>query len=198
MATEEVSIDRLIALNERNALALGRPRAVTDALAKLALRERRRRFVEARGPDGKPWARNAPVTTLLKGAGKRPLSRTGRLRGDLSYRMESDTVAVIGVRAIYGPVHQHGGVIRPVRAKYLAIPVRPQAARAGSPRNVAGLVCIKTGTGLILAKVTRRAVHIWYLLRKEVKIEARPFLGSSPKEEAAFGRAVVTFLKEQL
>ena len=198
MATEEISLDKLVQLNERNALALSRPRAVTEALAKLALRERRRRFVEARGPDGKPWARNAPVTTLVKGAGKRPLSGTGRLRGDLSYRLQSDTVAVIGVRVIYGPVHQKGGVIRPVRAKYLAIPTRPEAARAGSPRNVADLVCIKTGKGLILAKVTARAVHIWYLLRKEVKIEERPFLGSSPKEEEAFGKEVISLLKEQL
>lgn len=115
----------------------------------------------------------------------------------------------IGTNVEYANLHQFGGVITPKRAKFLAIPLTKEAKRAGSPRRfeTAGrwqFRPTRTGGWIMLAarpltQSQRRAIYTrrfqgreltaaqrrslqaipQYVLVREVRVPARPFLGFS-------------------
>lgn len=113
---------------------IGRPDLLRDALAAAAewlLERTRRRFAEARGPDGQPWAPLSPVTIerrqqaragaglerrgerarvtreVAAATGTRPLIWSGRLASDWHARADA-TEAVIYTPVTYAAVHQFG------------------------------------------------------------------------------------------
>lgn len=113
---------------------------------------------------------------------KSQLNTTGKSTGNLGRGItvmgERGTgSARVGPQAIYGAIHEFGGTIRPVRAKYLAIPV---GELTGSPTEHPDLhLGVSRAGTLFLAN----ASGIQYVLKRSVTIPARPYLG--PAMESA-------------
>lgn len=100
----------------------------------------RRRFVEARDPDGQSWKALSPDYAAIKrGPGiLRESAIRGGLMGSITRRATADSVEV-GTNKVYGAIHQFGGTIRAknpkglffflsggaVRPKSVTIPARP-------------------------------------------------------------------------
>ena len=84
----------------------------------------------------------------------------------------------------YARIHELGGVIRPVNAKYLAIPLPIARTAAGvsryaSPRQVPvplAFVQSLKGQPMLVESGGKNAGRPWYLLRKSVRMPARPYL----------------------
>lgn len=169
----------------------------------------------------KDWPKGPKLSpfTMLSRRGQTPLSDSGHLKLSLvgstpssigrapdSLNMAGPNVSIFGTTDIkarlqnYGP---KGGVLKPVRAKYLALPMTLQARKYKSPRDFKepelALWPLKSGNGFYLVegekvKITRgknkgktvlrpkktdvkakKYPKAHYLLTKEVKIPPRPF-----------------------
>jgi phage gpG-like protein len=127
------SVKRLQGAEMRNRLAKV---VAAEALAQTLLG-----FEASRDPYGKAWK-------ALRVRHGQPLLDTGRLRNSL-HTYTSGTLAGVATDVKYAPIHQAGGVIRPVRAKALrfkgpkgwiftkgpvTIPARPFFPTRGLPR----------------------------------------------------------------
>lgn len=143
------------------------------------VRETKENFVNARSPDGSPWASLAHPRPNSKG-NDRPLQDTGMLRTSVTSAFSSHNVNreedygfEWGTNFEYAWVHQAGATIQPVNAKWLAIPATMKAKHTGSPRNMTGLKFRfgKKGGVALLNDV------IQYYFTKQSVIPARPFLG---------------------
>jgi phage gpG-like protein len=180
--------------------------SIWPAVAQMAVSDVKKNFNESHSPDGTPWIPLAHGRPGGKGRDK-PLQDKGLLYASIQGRA-NDAGVTIGTNVNYAPIHQFGGVIRPKRAKFLAIPLTVEAKRAGSPRNFPGgfrFAPTKNGGWVMLsarplsagqqAKITARrasgkaltagqqrqiAAVPQYLLVREVRVPARPFLGFSP------------------
>lgn len=53
-------------------------------------------------------------------------SRTGRLRASIRSGLINDSTGFVGTDVIYGPIHETGGVIRPVRSNWLRFQIDGQ------------------------------------------------------------------------
>lgn len=101
----------------------------------------------------------------------KPLTYTPTMKGGTQFGAKSAPVHV-GERG-------KRTKIRPVTAKYLAIPIAHAlapsgAARFGSPRNVPGLSLIESKKGnLLLVRSVGGAIEPYFVLKKEVEIPAR-------------------------
>ena len=130
------------------------------------------RFRSTSGPDGAAWEKSFRA----KHEGGQTLSLTRRLRNSITYTATAST-ATVGTNVAYAAIHQFGGTIRAKNAQFLSIPVTPAARAAGSPRNMAGLHVAQTLKGQFMLVNDKGVTQ--YLLRKQVNIPARPFLGVS-------------------
>lgn len=121
-------------------------------------------------------SRYLPLGHPRPAGGDKPLLSTGVLRNSITSVATKDTISV-GTNLLYGPVHQYGATIYPVKAKLLAIPVTKAARYAGSPRRFPGrLRFVPTKSGGVL-KDESNITH--YILVEKVDIPARPFIGIS-------------------
>lgn len=144
------------------------------------------RFRTMRGPDGNAWSKSRRAQE----EGGQTLSLTRRLRNSITYRATPTSVEV-GTNVVYAAIHQFGGVIRAKKGPFLAIPVTPQARAAGSPRNMTGLAVAQTLKGqFVMLDSQSGTVH--YLLRKQVTMPERPFLGASSDDRAELLRVLQT------
>lgn len=87
----------------------------------------------------------------------------------------------------YTALQEFGGTVRPVKGRFLAIPVGPALTGAGVPRyatarDVPGLTFIRTDGGAVLAKVKKGRgknappqIEVWFSLRRSVTIGGRHF-----------------------
>ena len=81
------------------------------------------RFDSQSDPDGKPWAKLAPLTVATRGGATGPiLRRSGQLKRSGAWQVSGATLRV-GVNTIYAAAQQFGVTIKPVKAKRLAIPM---------------------------------------------------------------------------
>jgi phage gpG-like protein len=125
---------------------------------------------------------------------------TGNMRGAVSTEEESDDVVSVGPRNVqYAAIHEFGGTIRPVNAKYLAIPVTKAARYAGSPRRFGGKLHAQmvAGGGALVDENG----DIQYALKKSVTIPARPYVRPAVDEHGMdavteIGDAIVLMLQE--
>ena len=117
-------------------------------------------------------------------------ARTGRLRASIASRVEAGPGDALDLKlragggnngpdVPYAAIHEYGGIIRPVRRKWLAIPLPIARTAAGvsryqTPRDVPGLrfMLSKRGNALL---VDKKGVP-WYVLKKSVTIPKRPYL----------------------
>jgi hypothetical protein len=116
-------------------------------------------------------------------------ARTGRLRNSVASSIkQTPTMTELllqagggeGGQVRYARIHEEGGVIVPVRRKWLAIPLPVAKTAAGvsryqTPRDVADLHFVpgkRPGTAY-LAKPDGKP---WFILKKRVDIPRRPYL----------------------
>lgn len=170
----------------------------------------KRRFASGTDPDGNPWK---PVVKRARGSGTaQPLRDAGILmasataNGPNSIERRNSTTLEIGTALPYAAIHQFGGEIKPVKAKYLWIPKSPEAARVKSPRNFPDfakritVVIFKSGrTGMAIERVKKKRgqaeiiIH-WYLTKGPVKITARTFLGFGQEDQDKLGMMLDDYL----
>ncbi len=134
----------------------------------------KRRFLTATSPDGMRWR---PLRFKRPRGGDRPLQDTGRLMASITGK-SSPTEIVVGTAHPSAGLHQFGGVVKPKKGKYLAIPLTKEAQRAGSPRRMKGSKKVP----LFARRVEGQLVGHFLLVKKAV-IPARPFLGISKEAE---------------
>ncbi|MDT7838206.1 phage virion morphogenesis protein [Aquabacterium sp. OR-4] len=135
------------------------------------------RFRMQTAPNGQPWSKSYRART----EGGQTLSMSRRLRNSINGQATGHS-ATVGTNVVYAAIHQFGGVIRAKAGPFLAIPVTPAARAAGSPRSMEGLHVAQTLKGQFILVDSKGQTH--FLLRRQVKIPARPFLGVSGSDAA--------------
>lgn len=140
----------------------------------MAASDVRDRFSRGVSPEGVSWVPLAHPRP--SGGNAQPLRDNGLLMASVYGRSDRNSVTV-GTNLVYASLHQFGGVIRPVRAKWLTIPATREAKRAGGARRFPrDLHAIFGKRGGVLLDQTDT---VQYYLAKEVTVPARPFLGFS-------------------
>lgn len=133
------------------------------------------RFRTTTAPDGQAWQKS----WRARNEGGQTLSLTRRLRNSITYQATPTSVAV-GTNVLYAAIHQFGGVIRAKAGPFLSIPVTPAARAAGSPRNMPDLHVAQTLKGQFILVDAKGVTQ--YLLRHQVTMPARQFLGLSDSD----------------
>jgi phage virion morphogenesis protein len=146
------------------------------------------RFRTGKAPDGTKWKDSRRVAQ----GGGQTLSLTRRLRNSITTSFDR-TSATVGTNAVYAAIHQFGGVIRAKKGPFLSIPVTPAARAAGSPTAMAGLRVWQTLKGQFVLGDDKGVVH--FLLRRQVTMPARPFLGSSESDKSELLNVVQSHLQ---
>ena len=161
----------------------------------VVVQEVKENFDQGHTPENDAWRPLAFPRANSKG-GDLPLRMNGFLMASVTANGRghieelTDSTLVVGTNLEYAKIHQEGGTITPKGHPFLAIPLTPEASRAGSPRNFgADLVPIIGGKGGVLierrvkGKGARQQVKeiAQYALVRSVVIPARRFLGFSAK-----------------
>lgn len=174
----------------RRALPLGgdmtRPMTSIGRVLKTAAQMR---FRSTSGPDGREWLQSRRA----REEGGQTLSLSRRLRNSLTYAATRDSVAV-GTNVVYAAIHQFGGIIRAKSGPFLAIPITAAARAAGSPRNMQGLAIAQSLKGQFML-VDSKTGTVHFLLRRQVTMPARPFLGVSSGDESSVLRVLQDHLE---
>ena len=146
------------------------------------------RFRSQVSPEGTPWKPSRRVQE----EGGQTLSLSGRLRRSLT-TASSRTTATVGTNDIRAAIHQFGGVIRAKKGSFLSIPVTDAARQAGSPRNFpAELAVAQTLKGQFILVSKEGTTH--YILKRQVVMPARPFLGASEADKAELLQSMDRYL----
>ncbi len=146
------------------------------------------RFKAEKGPDGEGWQKSQRT----KNGGGQTLSLTRRLRNSITTEHDR-TSATVGTNVVYAAIHQFGGIIRAKKGPFLSIPVTAEARAAGSPTKMPGLRVWQTLKGQYVMGDEKGTVH--FLLRRQVTMPARPFLGASEGDKTELLRVVQTHLQ---
>lgn len=147
------------------------------------------RFRAQKGPDGTAWK---PSFRAREEGGQTLSGSPPRLRRSIS-TSATPTTATVGTNVIYAAIHQFGGVIRAKKGPFLAIPITPAARRAGSPTRMPGLRVWQTLKGQFVMGDDKGTVH--FLLRRQVTMPERPFLGASAADRTELVRVVQDHLQ---
>lgn len=147
------------------------------------------RFRSTSGPDGAQWVKSWRASHE---GGQTLSGPRRRLRNSITYDAQAGSVAV-GTNVVYAAIHQFGGIIRAKAGPFLSIPVTPAARAAGSPRNMAGLHVAQTLKGQFMLVDAKGVTQ--YLLRAQVTIPARPFLGVSDGDRTEIVGVVERYLR---
>jgi phage gpG-like protein len=133
---------------------------------------------------------------------------TNRLRGSLSegspdlvfdvQRQALQVKGTVGTNVEYGPIHEYGGVIRPKRTKFLAVPTAFAKTPAGATksqynrplRQIPNLFIGRSKSGILFAaektpatgRQRRSGFKVLFWLVRQVRIPARPFLAPSLRD----------------
>lgn len=84
----------------------------------------KKRFETASGPDGTPWARNAPSTIKRKGRDQ-PLTGGGTLMDQINYQLSGNDTLEVGSPTVYAAMQQFGGTKAEFPHLWGDIPARP-------------------------------------------------------------------------
>jgi len=148
------------------------------------------RFRMQVAPDGSPWKKSRRA---LEDGGQ-TLSLSRRLRNSITYEATSTGVSW-GTNVAYAAMQHFGGVIRAKSGPFLSIPITPQARAAGSPRNFEGLHVAQSVKGQFMLVDDKGVVH--YLLRKQVTLPSRKFLGVNGADEKEIVATAKRYYEEQ-
>lgn len=196
MATLEMTIEqlqeRMDAVGDSAKLSKGL-QTLLKAIRLDLVAETKANFEHSRSPDGAMWPALAHPRPNSKGDDK-PLLDRGMLRSSVTSAFSTHNVLREDQHGFeWGTnlypqnwVHQNGATIRPVNAKFLAIPATMKAKHAGSPRDFPGELSFRFGKrgGVAFTKSGKgKGVRetIQYYFAKSVVIPPRPFLGLSAR-----------------
>ena len=90
-------------------------------------------------------------------------------------------------------LHNSGGVVRPKKSKYLAIPTTKEAKRSGGPRRFKGKLSVRFVKRGVLLLVGGKNDEVQFVLVKSVTIPKREFMGVSEKGFKLVGEALAEF-----
>ena len=190
-----MSMDEFIRRKDWGALApLAPPDAPTMTpelgreLVQIMVSDIKKRFSTGTAPDGTRWK---PLKFARPRGGNRPLLDTGRLRSSIVGRFDMNGVTV-GTAHPGAALQNFGGTVRPVKGKFLAIPLTKEAQRNGTPRQMTG-----TDVMPLFARMIGGRMIGHFMLLKKVTIPARPFIGLSAEGEAALAEAILEAAAEQ-
>lgn len=116
---------------------------------------------------------------------------TGALRRSIDGRAvaERDGVAVeLAAGVEYASVQERGGVLRPTRSRYLAVPVGPGLSTRMSPRHIPSLRMIPEGDG---GRLVDRAEVTWFVLKPQVVVRGTGFMARAAREAVGPARIEV-------
>lgn len=116
--------------------------------------------------------------------------RTGHLAGSAKWQLQKRGrgCALVLRSAVYGPIHEFGGVITPKRAQWLTIPLPAAMTPAGVPRGRARdfpdtfIAKSQEGDLVIFQRKADDEVTPLFVLRKKVTIPARRWASISVEE----------------
>lgn len=170
-------------------------------------------FRGAHAPDGTPWPAIQGIRARLKGT-PQPLRDRGLLAASLSAKGGEGTVDTLAATSLewgtaldYAATHQEGATIYPKEAKALAVPLTPEAYRAGGPRNFGRplrLVWPKgKARGWLVEDRRKRGkkgerAEMQFLLLPKATIPARPFLGLTDALVGRLETVLLDFVEERL
>jgi phage gpG-like protein len=129
-----------IAANDLRALARkleAPPEKFLKTCSRLVAEDAKTNFDKSCTPDDQPWP---PLKFSRARGGDVPLRDRGILMASMQGRGSNSIVRITGAvleqgtNIEYARIQNDGGTIVPKKGKYLAIPLTPEAARAGSPR----------------------------------------------------------------
>lgn len=168
------------------------PPALAKVLGQIAVSDIRTRFQTGTAPDGAKWR---PLKHPRPTGGNQPLLDTGVLRASIHAVPDPAGVTVQTTHPA-APLHQFGGVVRPRRAKMLAIPLTKEARRSGGPRRFGKKLALrptrKPRVYLLVAEA-RGKVTAHFVLVRSVTVPARPFMGLSAAGLETAARAIAEF-----
>lgn len=137
-------------------------------------------FQQGMDPLGVKWQ---PLKHPRPQGGNKVLLSSGVLMNSIKVKATGSQI-IQSTNIPYAGIHLFGGVIKPKRAKLLAIPLTKEASRY-RPRKFPrsnNLFAIYGGSGEGVLLERRGGKEIaQYALVKEVRIPARPFLGFGPR-----------------
>lgn len=109
---------------------------------------------------------------------------TGNLRASYASRVfitQDGVRGVMGSPSKYAAIHEYGGVVRPVRARALTIPLTP-VARRRKARDFGDLFMWRSkdsGNAFLAQPTVGGGFQLLYLLARQVHIPARYYLSKS-------------------
>lgn len=151
-------------------------------LVQIMVSDVKKRFTSGTAPDGSRWK---PLKFARPRGGNMPLMDTGRLRNSIVGRFDLNGVTV-GTAHPGAALQNFGGTVRPVKGKFLAIPLTKEAVRSGTPRGMIGTEAMP-----IFAKMINGVRVGHFLLLKKTVVPARPFMGLSAEGEKALAAAIL-------
>lgn len=143
-------------------------------------------------------------TIMLKTSNDVLQKRTGNLSRAIFYRLEGsgrELLVRAGVdlmKAVYGRIHEFGGVIRPVKAKFLTIPLGPNLTANGVARVSArefinnpeslGFVSsfVNRERTVIFGKDDRGGIEAVFALKDSVTIRPTHYISNSLRQNHSF------------
>jgi len=142
------------------------------------------------GPDGKPFK---PLAHTRPGGGSKPLLDKGIMAASVSAFVTQDHIELRS-NHIAAAMHQNGAVIR-AKKQFLTIPVSTEAVRAGGARKFqAGRLFFLEGrlqgSGLLCERGANGGLKVHYVLKKEVRVPQRLWIGFSEMTELKIVRLV--------
>lgn len=155
-----------------------------------------KRFKSGTDPDGIPWRKPKWRTGDT-------LNDTGGLLGSILTK-SSAAFAAVGTNKEYAKIHQFGGVIKPKTAKCLAIPWSPKAKGYGYARRFPRKLTLvwpkgsKSGWLVESGGSRRKHTKLHYLLRHQVTMPERPYLGISDDDRTDVADVIQGFLKGRI
>lgn len=132
-----------------------------------------------------PWESNSSLTQEVKQNNK-PLQDRGKLLSSITYKTYGSYIEV-GTNHVAAKILHDGGVIRPKSSKFLAIPASRESRKFMRAYGATPRACISGmeaagykvwfAKNMILAqRENGRKTYALFVLKRSIKIPARPFL----------------------
>ncbi len=130
--------------------------------------------------------------------GGRVLYQRGRLAGSITFAVRGGRLLKIGTSHRGARLHQLGGTVKPVKAKYLTVPLPGVRASARRYKNTFLITKNASGdyAGVIAKRVGKKDIKPLFALYKSVDIPARRYLLFQPDDVTFAERKAVEHLGE--
>jgi phage gpG-like protein len=131
------------------------------------------------------------------GKPQRTLIGRGHLLASIKYQIDGNQVVISagGANVPYARIQHEGGIIKPARAKFLAIPLTPKA-KLFKPRDYPGTTFIRKG--IIFLSVEGKEPEALYALKKSVTLPPRRYMLIDGEDRRIIEQAVSEIIERNL